>query len=289
MKIAVTSTGPTLDDTVESRFGRCRYFLVVDTDSMQFEAIENPNISLGGGAGIQSAQMMSEKGVSHVLTGNCGPNAFRVFGEVGVEVMVGVTGTVRQAIEQFKVGKLSSASAPNVQSHFGMTSEQQNQLPPSTLNDPPMAGAGMGMGRGGGFGGGRGMGKGRGMGRGRGMGMGRYAGMPGPAGFETGQPTFVPSDRDQELAALKKHAEILQQQRQQIEKRISEIETGHKAAAFVQADKCTGCGICVDVCPVNAIRVNKQATVNQDLCTACAACVSACPNGAIIITQNAGK
>ena len=76
MKIAVTSTGPTLDDSVEARFGRCAYFLVVDTDTMQCEPIENPNIALGGGAGIQSAQLMSEKGVTTVLTGHCGPNAF---------------------------------------------------------------------------------------------------------------------------------------------------------------------------------------------------------------------
>ena len=59
MKIAVTSTGPTLDDDVEARFGRCQYFLIVDSETMQTEAIENPNIALGGGAGIQSAQLMS--------------------------------------------------------------------------------------------------------------------------------------------------------------------------------------------------------------------------------------
>ena len=80
MKIAVTSTGPGLDDNVEARFGRCPYFLIIDIDTMQLEAIENPNTALGGGAGIQSAQLMSEKGVTTVLTGNRGPNAFNVFG-----------------------------------------------------------------------------------------------------------------------------------------------------------------------------------------------------------------
>ena len=67
MKIAVTSTGSTLDDQVEARFGRCAYFLIIDTESMQFETMENPNIALGGGAGIQSAQLMSEKGVKTVI------------------------------------------------------------------------------------------------------------------------------------------------------------------------------------------------------------------------------
>ena len=69
MKMTVTSTGPALDDNVEARFGRCPYFLIIDTDTMQLEAIENPNMALGGGAGIQSAQLMSEKAVTTVLTG----------------------------------------------------------------------------------------------------------------------------------------------------------------------------------------------------------------------------
>jgi predicted Fe-Mo cluster-binding NifX family protein len=60
VKIGITSTGPTLDDQVEARFGRCAYFLVVDTGSMEFEALENPNIAVGGGAGIQSARLLSE-------------------------------------------------------------------------------------------------------------------------------------------------------------------------------------------------------------------------------------
>jgi len=139
-----------------------------------------------------------------------------------------------------------------------------------------MKGAGIGMGHGGGFGGGRRIGRGRGMGRGRGTGMERYA--------NAGRLPFVPSGRDQELEALKKQAEDLQQQKKQIEKRISDRETGNKVAAFIQVDKCTGCGICVDVCPVKAIRVDGHAVVNRDLCVACAACVSACPNRAIIIT-----
>ena len=95
MKIAVTSTGTTLEDNVEARFGRCPYFLIIDPDTMQVEALENSNISLGGGAGIQSAQLMSGKGVTTVLTGNCGPNAFNVFGQAGIQVVVGVSGIVR--------------------------------------------------------------------------------------------------------------------------------------------------------------------------------------------------
>jgi len=120
MKIAVTSTGSSLDDAVESRFGRCPYFLIIDPDTMAFEAISNPNIYQGGGAGIQSAQLMANKGVSVVLTGNCGPNASQTFGAAGIQVITGVSGPVRQAVEQYKAGKLTGFSGPNVQSHFGM-------------------------------------------------------------------------------------------------------------------------------------------------------------------------
>jgi predicted Fe-Mo cluster-binding NifX family protein len=140
MKIAITSTGTTLEDNVEARFGRCPYFLIIETDTMKVEPIQNPNIALGGGAGTQSAQLMAEKGVTSVLTGNCGPNAFRVFGAAGINVITGVTGQVRNAVEQFKSGSLAHSSSPNVESHFGM--------------------------------GGRGMGRGMGMGKGMGRGLG---------------------------------------------------------------------------------------------------------------------
>ena len=83
----------------------------------------------------------------------------------------------------------------------------------------------------------------------------------------------------------KQKAQILQQQKQEIEKRISELESGRKAVAVVQTDKCNGCGICIDVCPVSAVSIDKHAVVNPKICTACAVCVSECPNGAITITQ----
>ncbi|MEA2014514.1 MAG: NifB/NifX family molybdenum-iron cluster-binding protein [Thermodesulfobacteriota bacterium] len=120
MKIAVTATGPSLDDHVEARFGRTPYYLFIDTETMEFEATQNPNVAAGGGAGIQSAQMMADHGVQCVLTGNCGPNASRVFGSAGIKFIVGVSGIVRQAVEQFKAGTLVVSDQANVASHFGM-------------------------------------------------------------------------------------------------------------------------------------------------------------------------
>jgi len=302
MKIAVTSTGPSLDDNVEARFGRCPYFLIIDTDTMRYEAIENPNIALGGGAGIQSAQLMSEKGVTVVLTGNCGPNAFNVFGQAGVQVIVGVSGPVRSAVEQFKTGAFSSASGPNVASHFGTSATPAGPEPTGQpMTGPVGQGGGMGLGMGGGRGMGRGMGGGRGMGKGRGGGMGRGMGRGGGMGMGAamGMPTGLPSTSpaagfpqdaglqkpEQELAALKQQAELLEQQKRQLNKRISELESGRKAVAVVDYGKCAGCGICADVCPADAIEVNEQAVVNAEACTGCAVCVSECPNEAIILAQ----
>jgi len=120
MKVAITTAQPSLDAEVEPRFGRTPYFLIVDTETMEYEPIENPNISAGGGAGIQSAQMIAQRGVTAVITGNCGPNAFRVFGAAGIEVISGVSGPVRQVLEQFRAGTLNAAPSPSVQNHFGM-------------------------------------------------------------------------------------------------------------------------------------------------------------------------
>ena len=120
MKIAVTSTGVDLDSQVEPRFGRCPYFLIVETETFEFEAVENPNIALGGGAGIQSAQLLANHGVQTVLTGNCGPNAHQVLSSAGIKIITGVSGKVKDAIEEYKLGTYSADQQPNVAAHYGM-------------------------------------------------------------------------------------------------------------------------------------------------------------------------
>jgi len=100
MKIAISSNGKDLNSQIDPRFGRCAYFLIVETEDMSFEAFDNENIALGGGAGIQSAQFVASKGAKAVITGNCGPNAVRTLSAAGVELFVGQAGTVKEVIEK---------------------------------------------------------------------------------------------------------------------------------------------------------------------------------------------
>ena len=119
MKIAVTSTGKTLDSEVDQRFGRAAYFAIVDTETKDFSAIENDNVAAAGGAGISSAKAVIDAGAQVVLTGNCGPNAERALSAAGVRLYTGATGTVSEAVKLFQDGKLPEADGPNVRSHFG--------------------------------------------------------------------------------------------------------------------------------------------------------------------------
>lgn len=120
MKIAVTSMGKTVGAQMDARFGRCALFLIVDTEDMSVEVVDNTSGALSGGAGIQSARLMAEKGVQSVLTGNCGPNAHQTLTAAGIEVVVGCEGTVIDVVNRYKAGEFVSASAPNVESHAGM-------------------------------------------------------------------------------------------------------------------------------------------------------------------------
>ncbi|MBL7068316.1 MAG: NifB/NifX family molybdenum-iron cluster-binding protein [Candidatus Omnitrophica bacterium] len=120
MKICVTSEGGNLDSKVDPRFGRCQYFIIVDTDTLALEAIENPNIESMGGAGIQSGQFVAEKKVKAVLTGNVGPNAFQTLQSAAVDVVTGISGTVKEAVGKYKKGELKPTQGPSVSSKFGM-------------------------------------------------------------------------------------------------------------------------------------------------------------------------
>ncbi len=119
MKIVVSSTSNNLEGQLDPRFGRCAYLLIVESETMQFEAILNAASNAGGGAGIQTAQLIADKGAKTVITGNVGPNAFRSLSAAGIEIITGAVGTVREAVEKFKRGEFSRTGAPTVEEHFG--------------------------------------------------------------------------------------------------------------------------------------------------------------------------
>lgn len=162
MRVAITSSGPTLDSPVDPRFGRCAYFIIVDTDTMEFQAIPNPAVNATGGAGTMAAQLIASQGVQAVVTGEVGPNALAALQAAGVGMITGVTGTVKDAIEMIKSGNFTMSTP---------------QVSPTAPPGPRFGGRGGGWGRGRG-----GWGKGRG-GGGRGGGWGRGGGGAWGPGF----------------------------------------------------------------------------------------------------------
>ena len=120
MRAAVSSSGTDPESPVDPRFGRCAYFVIVDTETMRFETVPNMSITAASGAGIGAAQLIASKGVKVVLTGNVGPNAFSALSAAGVQVVTGATGTVIDAVERFKQGELGAGGGPTVAGHFGL-------------------------------------------------------------------------------------------------------------------------------------------------------------------------
>ena len=166
MKVAISSSGQDLNSQIDPRFGRCAYFLIVDTDDMSLDIYDNESGALGSGAGIQSAQFVASKGAKAVITGNCGPNAVNTLYAAGIQVFLGNTGTVKEVLENYKNGNLTPAETANVTDHNGLSAD--------TAGNRIMGmGGGRGMGGGGRGRGGRGMGGGGGMGMGGGGGTGR--------------------------------------------------------------------------------------------------------------------
>ncbi len=138
MKIVVSANGYDLEAPASPVFGRCPVYVFVDTETMAFEAMDNPAQAASGGAGIQAAQFVVNHGAQAVLSGNVGPNAFDVLAAANVPVYLVAEGTMRDAVEAFKAGRLQRMDRASVRAHAGMR-------------------GGRGMGMRGGMGGGRGM------------------------------------------------------------------------------------------------------------------------------------
>jgi len=120
MKIAISASGNSLDAAVDPRFGRCSYFIVIDPTTMKYEALNNSANTGSGGAGIATGQMLARTGVNTVLTGNYGPKAHQVLSANGIQVITGISGKIKDAVEEYKLGTFSVSRRATVADHFGV-------------------------------------------------------------------------------------------------------------------------------------------------------------------------
>jgi len=104
---------------MDNRFGRAAKFLVYDLDAETFEVVDNQkNVNASHGAGIQSGETISRLGVKAIVTGHCGPNAFRVLSAAGIKIYSTTAHTVAEALAQYRAGKLNAADAADVAGHW---------------------------------------------------------------------------------------------------------------------------------------------------------------------------
>ncbi|GEM_PF-189178 len=129
LKVCVTAAGSLtsshspealMDAQVDPRFGRCSYFIIVNTDSMAMEVLPNLSAQSAHGAGVQAAQTVANTGIEAVITGIIGPNAYQVLSAAGIKIVTGASGTVREVIEQYKSGRLQEGTGPSATPHFGI-------------------------------------------------------------------------------------------------------------------------------------------------------------------------
>jgi predicted Fe-Mo cluster-binding NifX family protein len=198
MKVAVSSSGTHLDSPIDPRFGRCAYFVIVDTEDMSFEAFDNEGIALGGGAGIQSSQFVASKGIEAIITGNIGPNAVQTLSAAKIDIFAGQTGSVREAVERYKRGDIKPQGSPNVTDHYGMGGGASEI--------------------------GRMCGMGRGMGFGKGKGRCMISGMGATGSMIPDSSETASLSREEELKQLKDQANELLRQMQALQDRIKDLE-----------------------------------------------------------------
>jgi predicted Fe-Mo cluster-binding NifX family protein len=119
MKVAITSQGETMQSPVDPRFGRAKYFMVIESETGDCSAVANAvNLHAAQGAGIQAGRAVAELGVKALITGNVGPKAFSLLNAAGIKIYIGASGTIEEALEQFKKGALQLTEAANVQGHW---------------------------------------------------------------------------------------------------------------------------------------------------------------------------
>lgn len=132
MKVAIAASGRGLDAPTDPRFGRCLCFVIVDTDTMACETVDNIAAAQGSGAGIAAVQLVADHGADAVIAANVGPNAYTALAAGGLTVYSFADGTVRDAVTALLAGELPETHAPSVPSHHGMAAAQAAQATPSS-------------------------------------------------------------------------------------------------------------------------------------------------------------
>ena len=119
MKVAITAKGTNVACQIDPRFGRAAYFLIVDTETEQFDVYDNSvNAQSVSGAGVQAGKTIVDLGAAALITGNMGPKALAVLQAGDVDVYAGVSGRVQDALRTFEVGQLEPVLRPNVHGHW---------------------------------------------------------------------------------------------------------------------------------------------------------------------------
>jgi predicted Fe-Mo cluster-binding NifX family protein len=201
MKIAVSAVDSTLDASLDPRLGRCPYFLVIDTETTSYDAIPNANRSAPSGARVQAAQTFANHDMKVVITGSVGPNAYHALSAARIDIITNAEGIVRDAIDQFSTGCLRRVTfGPSTSTRYGMEHR-------------------------GGVGWGRGMGRGRGDGSGRQQATGQSV-PPRPRQAVPSPP--LGTSKERELQLLQAQAATVQQQLDQIQKRMTPIHNDER-------------------------------------------------------------
>lgn len=119
MKIAVTAQNALPESEIDTRFGRARFFLVYDDEKQQWSVLDNKqNLQSAQGAGIQSAATVVNAGCKVLVGGHCGPKAFAALSCAGVKVYTINGGTVSDAVQLYKSGKLTKIESADVEGHW---------------------------------------------------------------------------------------------------------------------------------------------------------------------------
>ena len=119
MKVAISAQGKEMSSVIDQRFGRTKYFIVIDSETGTFTIHDNSqNLNAAQGAGIQAAKNVNDFGAEAVVSGNVGPKAFAALSSAGIAVYTGASGLVQEAMEAFKAGTLNKAGKANVDGHW---------------------------------------------------------------------------------------------------------------------------------------------------------------------------